>query len=133
MTMARAAKIELRDLEIITAIGTYGVGDVMPDVHILDLTLTIAPDLVQISADDMALVFDYDALMVQIDKIARNQRYETQEYLLTLIANACANYYQIAALEICLRKQPVFAGSGSLGVRLTLEAEDLFALRDYDT
>jgi hypothetical protein len=47
MTMTRVAKIELCDLHIGAAIGTYGPGDVVPDAHILDLTLTIAPDLVQ--------------------------------------------------------------------------------------
>ena len=31
-----------------------------------------------------------------------------------------------------LRKQPVFAGTGSLGVRLTLGTEDLMALRHHD-
>ena len=133
MTMTRAAKIELRDLEIIAAIGTYGVEDVIPDVHILDLTLTIAPDLVQVPADAMLLVFDYDPLIAQIDRIARNQRYETQEYFMTLIANLCAGYDQIAALDVCVRKRPVLAGTGSLGVRLTLGEGDMAALRNRDS
>ena len=82
-----------------------------PDAHILDSTLTIAPDLVQITADEIALVFDYDPLIAQIDQIAREQKYETQEYLMTLIVRACADYDQIAALDVCLRKQPVLAHS----------------------
>ena len=57
LIMTRMAKIELRDLHIAAAIGTYGPGDVVPDAHILDLTLTIAPDLVQVPADAMLLVF----------------------------------------------------------------------------
>jgi dihydroneopterin aldolase len=132
MTMTRVAKIELRDLHIAATIGTYEPGDVVPDAHILDLTLTIAPDLVQVDADDMALVFDYDPLIARIDQIARAQNYETQEYLMTRIVRACADYDQIAALDICLRKQPVLAGTGSLGMRLTLETEDLAALRHHD-
>ena len=130
--MTRAAKIELRDLHIAAAIGTYGPGDVVPDAHILDLTLTIAPELVQIHADGMALVFDYDPLIARINRIALSQKYETQEYLMTLITHACVECDQITALDICLRKQPVIAGTGSLGVRLTLEAEDMVVLRNRD-
>jgi dihydroneopterin aldolase len=127
--MTRVAKIELRDLHIAAAIGTYGPGDVVPDAHILDLTLTIAPDLVQVDADDIALVFDYDPLIARINQIALDRKYETQEYLMTLIVRACADYDQIIALDICLRKQPVLAGTGSLGVRLTVGAEDLLDMR----
>ena len=130
--MTRTAKVELRDLQIAAAIGTYAAGVVVPDAHILDLTLTVAPDLVQVSADNMALVFDYDPLIAQIDQIARQQKYETQEYLMTLIVRACADYEQITALDICLRKQPVLAGTGSLGMRLTLETADLAALRHHN-
>lgn len=125
--MARMAKIELRDLEIAAAIGTYGPQDVVPDAHILDLTLTIAPELVQICADDMALVFDYDPLIARIDQIACSQHYHTQEYLMTQIIAACITYSQITALDICIRKRPVLGNTGSLGVRMTLDAEDMAA------
>jgi dihydroneopterin aldolase len=119
------ATIELRDLQLATAIGIYGPGDVVPDAHVLDLTLTIAPDLVLVARDEMALVFDYDPLIAEIDRIARAQRYETQEYLMTRIVAACAAYPQISAVDICLRKRPVMGGTGSLGVRLRLWAEAL--------
>ena len=55
--MTPVAKIELRDLALPTTLGTYGPHDVIPDAHILDLTLSIGPELVQINADDMALIF----------------------------------------------------------------------------
>ena len=131
--MTRMASIELRDLQITSDIGTYGPDDVAPDTHILDLTLTIAPELVHVSADDMALIFDYDPLVSKIVQIARGQKFETQEYLVTLISYACANYEQIIAMEIYLRKRPVLNGAGSLGVRLVFEAEDMGALRHHDT
>jgi dihydroneopterin aldolase len=124
------AKIELRDLHLATTIGTYGPKDVVPNAHILDLDLTISPNLVHISADDMKMVFDYDPLIARIDHIAREKKYETQEYLMTLIAKACAEYAQIIALDISLRKQPVLAATGSLGVRLTISAEAMMALRN---
>jgi dihydroneopterin aldolase len=127
--MTRTATIELRNLNLATTIGTYGPMDVVPEAHILNLTLTIAPDLVQIDADEMALVFDYDPLVVLIDQIARKQKYHTQEYLMTLIIKACAQFKQVIALDIALQKQPVLAGTGSLGVRLELGAQELNALR----
>lgn len=128
--MKRSAKIELRDLHIPCIIGTYGPKDVVPDAHILDLTLTIASELVCISADEMVQVFDYDPLIADIHRIATSQKYETQEFLMVQITKACASYRQIDAVEISLRKSPVFAGSGSLGVRLTLYADDITTIRN---
>lgn len=130
--MTRLARIELRDLHLPVSIGTYGPGDVVPDAHILDLTLTIAPDLVQIASDEMVNVFDYDPLIAKIAEIARSRTFETQEYLMTLITQACAAYDVIEAVELCLRKSPVLGGTGSLGVRLVLGSEDLAALRAHD-
>ena len=130
MTMKKSAKIELRDLHVPCNIGTYGPQDVAPDAHILDLTLTISPDLVYVSADEMAQVFDYDPLIADINRIATSQKYETQEFLIVQIVTACARYAEIDAVEISLRKTPVFAGSGSLGVRLTLHPDDLAFIRN---
>jgi dihydroneopterin aldolase len=121
--------VELRDLQIAARIGTYDADDVVPDAHLLDLTLTIAPDLVLIARDEMAMVFDYDPLIRQIDALARNSHFETQERLMTLIVEACTSYPQIEALDVCLRKQPVLSGTGTLGVRLIVDAEDMAALR----
>lgn len=52
-----------------------------------------------------------------------------RQYLMTLITQACAAYSEIVAVEMCLRKSPVLAGTGSLGVRLILGADDLAAVR----
>lgn len=130
--MTRAAWIELRDLHIPAVIGTYGPDDVVPEANILDLTLTVAHELVHITEDKMALVFDYDPLITKIEKIARDQKYETQEYLATLISQLCASFNQNIALEICLRKRPVVDGTGSLGVRIVFEAEDMPSLRNHN-
>lgn len=121
--------VELKDLQIAARIGTYGPDDVVPDAHLLDLTLTIAPHLVMIARDEMALVFDYDPLIRQIDALARGSHFETQERLMTRIVEACVAYHQIEALDICLRKRPVLSGSGALGVRLVVDAEEMEALR----
>jgi dihydroneopterin aldolase len=84
------SQVELKDLKIAARIGTYGMGDVVPEAHLLDLTLTIAPDLVLIAQDSMAHVFDYDPLIHQINVLARACHYETQERLMTRIVHARA-------------------------------------------
>lgn len=127
--MTRQAWIELRDLHLPVSIGTYGPNDVVPDAHVLDLTLMISPDLVQVASDEMGRVFDYDPLIAEIAEIARSRTFQTQEYLMTLITKVCAAYGEIIAVDICLRKFPVLAGTGALGVRLTIGADELEALR----
>ena len=124
-----SACVELRDLRLNTNIGTYGPNDVVPDAHTLDLTLWLAPALVLIEQDGMAHVFDYDPLVADIDRLAADGHYETQERLITRIVHACATYPVIEALDIGLRKSPVRQGSGSSGVRLSVDAKTLSALR----
>ena len=127
--MTTSARIELKDLEIQAQIGTYAPGAVIPKQHLLDLTLWIQPQLVLISKDVMENVFDYDPLVVEIDILAGDGHYETQERLMSRIVQACAKYPAIESLEIGLRKLPVRAGTGSLGVRLLVDQETLKSLR----
>ncbi len=116
------ASIELRDLELQTQIGTYEPSAVIPNQHLLDLTLWIDTKLVLISQDLMKNVFDYDPLVIEIDRLAGDGHYETQERLITRIVEACAKYSEIKAMDIGLRKLPVRAESGSLGVRLSVDS-----------
>lgn len=127
--MTSSSTIELRDLALECRIGTYGPGDTVPDRHLLDLTLWIDPALVLIAHDGMAHVFDYDPLVAEIDRLARDGHYETQERLMTRIAGACAAQAQVQAMELLLRKSPVRNASGSLGVRLRLDGAALASLR----
>jgi dihydroneopterin aldolase len=129
MKQASSAVIELRDLQLKTDIGTYGPDDTRPDVHLLDLILGISVNQVVIFQDGMAHVFDYDPLITEIDRLAADGHYETQERLMTRIAIACAAHPAIQRIEICLKKSPVRSGSGSLGVRLTLDAITTDGLR----
>ena len=123
------AAIELRDLKLQTQIGTYGPGAVIPKEHILDLTLWIDAKLVLISEDIMKNVFDYDPLIIEIDRLAADCHYATQERLMTRIVQACALYSEIKALDISLKKSPVRSDSGSLGVRLSVDSQTLNSLR----
>ena len=123
------ASIELRDLKLQTQIGTYGPGAIVPEQHLLDLTLWIDAKLVLISEDEMENVFDYDPLIIEINRLAEDYHYETQERLITRIIAACAKYSEIKAMDIGLRKLPVSAESGSLGVRLSVDSLTLNNLR----
>ena len=133
MKQVSSAVIELRDLQLKTDIGTYGPSDTRPDVHLLDLTLGIEVNQVAIAHDGMAHVFDYDPLIMEIDRLAADGHYETQERLITRIASACAAHPAIQRMEISLKKSPVRLGSGSLGVRLTLDEIATDALRPDQT
>ena len=121
--------IELKNLELKPSLGTYDSDAVVPDVHLLDLTLTIDPKMVFIDKDGMDRVFDYDPLIAQIDRLASDGHYHTQERLITRIVTACAAYAPIQAVEICLKKRPVLLCSGDLGVRLTVGTEGLAKVR----
>jgi len=125
--MPSTACIEIKDLALETRIGHYAPGEHVPDRNVLDLTLSIHPDLVLIEQDGMAYVFDYDPLVAEINRLATDEHYETQERLMTRLADACAQYRQVESLEIVLRKSPMLSASdsGSLGVRLRLDADAL--------
>ncbi len=127
--MNNLAFIELRDLRLTTQIGTYGPNDTKPDVHILDLILGIDANQVLIARDGMEHVFDYDPLISEIDRLAGDGHYETQERLMTRIAHACAAYAEIKTVEVYLKKAPVRQGNGSLGVRLLLNETATDSLR----
>ncbi|MEM6385460.1 MAG: dihydroneopterin aldolase [Pseudomonadota bacterium] len=121
--------VELTDMQIATRIGTYGPEDVVPDAHILDITLEISPELVLIETDGMAHVFDYDPLIRTIDHLARDTHYATQERLMTRIVAACAEYDAVKAVTIRLRKTPVLGETGHLGVRLSVDESGLRSYR----
>lgn len=127
------ATIELRQLSLPVSLGTYGPDDVVPDDHLLDLTLTIDPRLVFIDADGMDRVFDYDPLIAEIERLAQDGHYHTQERLITRIVGACAAYDVIQGVNIALSKRPVRRhggrDSGVLGVRLQVDAAELNKLR----
>lgn len=123
------AQVELIDLDLNIAIGTYNDGDVVPDKQILDLNFSIDPALVLIDEDQMDRVFDYDPLIREIRLMAEEMHYETQERFITRIVDECVKYSEIRSVEVFLRKSPVFGSSGELGVRLEVDEPDLSNLR----
>lgn len=127
--MTSTACIELKDLRLNTQIGTYAPGATIPDQHLLNLTLWINPRLILISEDLMDRVFDYDPLVLEIDRLAADGRYETQERLATRIVEACARHSEIESLEISLRKTPVRESSGVLGIKLYVDESSLTSIR----
>ena len=127
--MTQQASIELKDLKLRCTIGSYRPGDTVPDEHVLNLSLWIDASLVLIEQDGMDYVFDYDPLVLEIDRLATECHYETQERLISRIVQACSVYSEITSLEISLRKSPVRNNSGSLGVKLHLDEVALNQLR----
>ena len=121
--------VELTELKLDCEIGTYTVDDIIPSGHLLDLKLSINPELVLIETDGMIHVFDYDPLVAEIARLARDGHYETQERLLTRIVNACADQPQVTTIEVYLRKTPVTSKGGTLGIRLKINAEQLAHIR----
>ena len=127
--MIQQASIELKDLKLRCTIGSYRPGDTVPDEHVLNLSFSIDAGLVLIPEDGMEYVFDYDPLVLEIDRLAADCHYETHERLISRIAQACSVYSEITSLEISLRKSPVHNNSGSLGVKLHLDVVALNQLR----
>jgi len=119
--MTLQAFIELQAIKIDTKIGTYALGAAQPKEHLLSLALCIDPHLVLIDEDSMQNVLDYDPLLLEIQRLAADKHYETQERLITRIVKACAAYAEVISLEIILKKQPVLNDSGSLGVRVCMD------------
>ena len=129
LVMTLQAFIELQAIKLDTKIGTYPLGAARPKEHLLSLVLCIDPKLILIEEDSMQNVLDYDPLLLEIQRLAADQHYETQERLITRIVKACAVYAEIISLEITLRKQPVLNNSGSLGVRLCMDSAALNRIR----
>ena len=127
--MTSTACVELKDLRLNTHIGSYAPGATIPDEHLLNLTLWISTKRILISEDLMTQVFDYDPLVLEIDRLAADGHYETQERLVTRIVEACARYSEIESLEISLRKTPVRESSGVLGIKLYLDENNLASMR----
>jgi dihydroneopterin aldolase len=130
--MTKHAQIRLNDLTLLCTIGTYEADDIIPDAHVLDMVLYLDKSWVVIDADQMNHVFDYDPLIRKILQIAATEKYETQEYLMSLIFQCCFVHAEVHAAELFLRKSPV-RDDGSLGVQVTLtraEFEDMRSARN---
>ncbi len=130
--MTKHAQIRLNDLTLPCTIGTYEADDIIPDAHVLDMVLYLDKSWVVIDADQMNRVFDYDPLISKILQIAATEKYETQEYLMSLIFQCCFVHAKVHAAELFLRKSPV-RDDGSLGVQVTLtraEFEDMRSARN---
>ena len=130
--MKKHAQIRLNKLTLPCNIGTYGENDIVPDAHVLDMVLYLDKSWVVIDADQMDRVFDYDPLIRNILQIAAAEKYETQEYLISLLLQCCFEHTEVHAAALFLRKSPV-RNDGSLGVQVTLtraEFEDMSSAQD---
>ena len=126
--MTKHAQIRLNDLSLPCSIGTYGADDTIPDAHVLDMVLYLDNSWVVIDADQMDRVFDYDPLIRKILQTAAAEKYETQEYLISLIFQCCFEHIEVHAAELFLRKSPV-RNDGALGVQVSLTRAEFEHMR----
>ena len=68
-------------------------------------------------------------LIREIQRLAEEMHYETQERFITRIVDECVKYNEIKSVEVFLRKTPVFGSSGELGVRLQIGMPHLRNMR----
>ena len=126
--MVYQSSVKLRGLSLDCDIGSYGMDEVAPNKHRLDLELFIEKNLILIEEDKMANVFDYDPLIEDITQISLSGKFNTQEKLITLILNECLKYSQIKAVSLFLYKSPV-RKDGELGVNVRMNEQELEKLR----
>lgn len=111
------------------SIGEYLSDGAYRHRHFLDLECEVEQQLVTIENDSMDVVFDYDPLIRSIKNISDGKRYNTQEKLVTLLLEACAEYPEISAVRLFLSKSPTLNGSGALGIEAVLDQCDLNCFR----
>ena len=128
--MAYQSSVKLRGLSLNCDIGSYGINEVVPNKHRLDMELLVEKNLILIEEDKMANVFDYDPLVEEITQISLIGKFNTQEKLITLILKACLKYHQIKAVSLFLYKTPV-REDGELGIAVNISERELEKLRQH--
>ena len=128
--MAYQSSVKLRGLSLNCDIGSYGINEVVPNKHRLDMELLVEKNLILIEEDEMANVFDYDPLVEEITQISLSGKFNTQEKLITLILKACLKYHQIKAVSLFLYKTPV-REDGELGITVNISEQELEKLRQH--
>ena len=128
--MAYQSSVKLKGLSLNCDIGSYGMNEVVPNKHRLDMELWVEKDLILIEEDKMANVFDYDPLVEEITQISLIGKFNTQEKLITLILKACLKYHQIKAVSLFLYKTPV-REDGELGIAVNISERELEKLRQH--
>ena len=119
------ATIELTDLQLSVGIGEHNAAKILPEIHVLNLVLTVNSDLVCTDTDTMSDVFDYDPILDFIYNLTKGKRYETQECLIFLIVRHCAQFDEVMQIDVSIRKESKGEARGRLGVRLVLNEHDV--------
>ena len=128
--MTYQSSVKLKGLSLNCDIGSYGINEVVPNKHRLDMELLVEKNLILIEEDKMANVFDYDPLVEEITQISLIGKFNTQEKLITLILKGCLKYHQIKAVSLFLYKTPV-REEGELGIAVNIGEQELEKLRQH--
>ena len=68
LIMAYQSSVKLRGLSLNCDIGSYGINEVVPNKHRLDMELLVEKNLILVEEDKMDNVFDYDPLVEKLLK-----------------------------------------------------------------
>ena len=97
--MAYQSSVKLRGLSLNCDIGSYGINEVVPNKHRLDMELLVE-NLILVDHYKMDNVFDYDPLVEEINQISLWQIYARKpDYF---ILKACPKYHQVKVIIISL-------------------------------
>ncbi|WP_421879995.1 dihydroneopterin aldolase [Pacificispira sp.] len=110
-------QIRLEDFEAIVRIGVHDFERTGPQRLIftvrLDLDYAFAGD-----SDDLASVVDYDFVRAEILNRVSGGHIETQEKLISDLADAYLRHARVSRVEIFSRKPDVYPEPGAIGVSL---------------
>ncbi|MDW3206261.1 MAG: dihydroneopterin aldolase [Alphaproteobacteria bacterium] len=110
-------QIRLEDFEAIVRIGVHDFERTGPQrliftIH-LDLDYAFAGEM-----DDLSSVVDYDFVRAEILKRVAEGHIETQEKLISDLADAYLGHPRVSRVEIFSRKPDVYPEPGAIGVSL---------------
>ena len=110
--------IEMRGMEVQASIGVHDHERLGPQRLVLDVDLILSEALTD-GTDRIESVTDYDFLRTAIlDRIAQGH-IETQEKLISDVADRCLEVPTVVSVTVASRKTDVYPDCASIGVRLT--------------
>ena len=110
--------IELRGLAVPASIGVHDFERQAPQTLVLDVDLVLSEALLD-GADRIESVTDYDFIRAAILERIAQGHIETQEKLVSDIADRCLSVPTVLSVTVASRKTEVYPDCESIGVRLT--------------
>lgn len=113
-------KIFMRDLQVDTVVGVLDWERIVRRTVIIDIAMGVETDRA-IAQDDIAHTLNYQALHDQIVAFVRATRCDLIETLADRIAQLVLAQFDVAWVELTLRKPAALAGSTDVGITMRRE------------